>query len=237
MDPARILDINLYVFFPGHGAFQLAEVIQSLTSKSEQGGSTGWTFFPRPVQLSPRIILFESRLFHDSEVNETLKYNILHTLRLELRGIEEEYGVELVILPSETRSSPPRIAVFDMDSTLIRAEVIDEIARSVGKMESVAAITEMAMNGHVDFAESLKLRVKLLKGVPITVWDELKARIEFMPGARELTRALSRLDIKMAVFSGGFQEMALWVGSELGLHRAAANKVCSRISHSLSAAY
>jgi HAD superfamily phosphoserine phosphatase-like hydrolase len=152
-------------------------------------------------------------------------YDELRSTRRALSQLEEKHNVEIAIISDGIRRFPPKIAAFDMDSTLIQAEVIDELARGIGKMEAVAAITEDAMNGKVDFAESLQLRVKLLRGVPTTVWDDLKTRIEFMPGARELTRALKRVGVTTAVFSGGFQEMALWVGSELGLHRAAANKV------------
>ena len=225
----QVLDIDLYLLVLREGSISLTEVFQTVKDKAEHGKSLTWALRTPLIELSPRAVRFEAQI--SSVLNETLKYDSLRLVRLELRDVEEKYGVEFVVLPSRIRASPPRIAAFDMDSTLIQAEVIDELARSVGKMDSVAAITEMAMNGQVDFAESLKLRVKLLKGVPLTIWDELKTRIEFMPGARELTRALSRLSIQMAVFSGGFQEMALWVGGELGLHRAAANKVRLLVFH------
>ena len=84
------------------------------------------------------------------------------------------------------------------------------------------------MNGEIDFAESLRLRVSLLRGVEVPkVWDDLKARVPFMPGARELCRALRRLGVRMAVFSGGFVEMAMWVAEELGIERVAANQLVS----------
>lgn len=83
------------------------------------------------------------------------------------------------------------------------------------------------MNGELDFSESLKERVTLLKGVPADVFDKLKSTITIAPGARELCRALKRLGFKMAVLSGGFQPLADWLAGELGLDYAYANHVRS----------
>ena len=104
-----------------------------------------------------------------------------------------------------------RLVVFDMDSTLIQQEVIDELAREAGVVEQVKEITHMAMNGECDFKgflvinilESLKRRVMLLKDTPSSVLLKVRDRIKFSPGARELTRILKNLGIKMAVVSGG----------------------------------
>ena len=140
------------------------------------------------------------------------------------------HGVELVLLPristiSPSAHRPLRLAVFDLDSTLIEQEVIDELAATIGAGEAVAAITERAMRGELDFAASLEARVRLLEGVRADVWETLKQRITFAEGARELCRALKRLGVKMAVFSGGFMPIAEWVKGELGLDRAVANQV------------
>ncbi|MCJ1370234.1 hypothetical protein MMC20_001446 [Loxospora ochrophaea] len=119
---------------------------------------------------------------------------------------------------------PLKLAVFDLDSTLICNETIDELARPLGLTAAVSAITERAMAGELDFAASLRERVALLKGVRAdTIWEEVKARIVFAPGARELCRALRKLGVKMAVLSGGFVPIAEWVGGELGLDVAVAN--------------
>lgn len=120
----------------------------------------------------------------------------------------------------------PGLAVFDMDSTLIQQEVIDELARKVGKYEQVAAVTEAAMRGELDFEASLRARVKHLRGVPVSIWDELKTDIiSFTPGARELTKVLKHLGWKLAVLSGGFMPLATWVRDELGLDYAYANQL------------
>lgn len=120
----------------------------------------------------------------------------------------------------------PGLAVFDMDSTLIQQEVIDELARKVGKYDQVAAITEAAMRGELDFEESLKARVKQLKGVPVTIWEDLKRDIiSFTPGAKELTKVLKQQGWKLAVLSGGFMPLAIWVKATLGLDYAFANEL------------
>lgn len=134
---------------------------------------------------------------------------------------------------ADTKSAPaagehrqPGLAVFDMDSTLIQQEVIDELARKVGRYEQVAAVTEAAMRGELDFEASLKARVKHLKGVPVSIWDELKADIiSFTPGARDLTKVLKHFGWKLAVLSGGFMPLATWVKSELSLDYAYANQL------------
>jgi phosphoserine phosphatase len=89
-----------------------------------------------------------------------------------------------------------------MDSTLIQCEVIDEIARESNILAEVAEITERAMRGDLDFTESLKARVLLLKGTPTDVLATVRKRIEFTEGAREITRILRILGVKMGVVSG-----------------------------------
>lgn len=127
-------------------------------------------------------------------------------------------------VPGERRE--PGLAVFDMDSTLIQQEVIDELARKVGKYEQVATVTEAAMRGELDFESSLRARVKHLKGVPVSIWDELKVDIIcFTPGARELTKVLKHFGWKLAVLSGGFMPLATWVKDELKLDYAYANQL------------
>lgn len=119
--------------------------------------------------------------------------------------------------------SPRRLVVFDMDSTLIKQEVIDELAREYNVYNQIAPITESAMRGEIDFDQSLRMRVALLKGAPATIIDDVKARIVFSDGALQLCQALQRLGVIMAVVSGGFLPLALHVQQHLGLDYAFAN--------------
>ncbi|EDN05519.1 hypothetical protein HCAG_02122 [Histoplasma mississippiense (nom. inval.)] len=136
---------------------------------------------------------------------------------------EQEWNVEVVLQKESVFRKHKRLAVFDMDSTLIQEEVIDEIARFIGLEKEVSELTMLAMNGELDFSASLKARVGLLKGVPADVFERLKSTITISPGARELCSALKTLGYKMAVVSGGFQPLADWLAGELGLDYAFAN--------------
>lgn len=136
---------------------------------------------------------------------------------------EREWNVEVVLQMETVFRHYKRLAVFDMDSTLIQNEVIDEIAKFAGVEAEVASITARAMNGELDFSASLKARVGLLKGVPADVFEKLKSIITISPGALELCKALKALGYRLAVISGGFQPLAEWLAGELGLDYAFAN--------------
>ena len=123
------------------------------------------------------------------------------------------------------RFTPPlaladfKLIAFDMDSTLINIECIDEIADAVGKKADVAAITEATMRGEIkDFKESLRRRVALLKGVPVEalqqVYDE---RLKLNPGAAELVSACKAAGLKVLLVSGGFTFFANRVKQRLGI--------------------
>lgn len=112
-----------------------------------------------------------------------------------------------------------------MDSTLINEEVIDELARSIGITSAVAAITARAMNGELEFEQSLRERLALLKGVKADVWDELKKTVTIATGAKDLVDYLRERHVLTVVVSGGFAPMALWLKEQLGLDYAFANHV------------
>ena len=113
-------------------------------------------------------------------------------------------------------SIPFKLVAFDMDSTLIQAECIDEIAKEAGVGDEVAAVTEAAMRGELDFAGSLKARVALLKGLDVHVLESVYERIELMPGAEALFDALQQNNIKTAILSGGFVYFAERFADRLG---------------------
>ena len=140
-----------------------------------------------------------------------------------LDKFEREWNVQTVLQQDSVLRRYKRLAVFDMDSTLIQQEVIDEIARKLGVEAEVSRITERAMNGELDFAASLRERCSLLRGVQSTVFEELRSIITLSPGAKELVRALKRLGYKTAVLSGGFTPLTSWLANQLGLNYAYAN--------------
>lgn len=132
---------------------------------------------------------------------------------------------DLVLNGTSNDLRPIKLAVFDMDSTLINEEVIDELARSIGITSAVSAITARAMNGEIEFEQSLRERLALLKGVKADVWDELKQTITIAAGAKDLVDYLRERGVLTVVVSGGFVPMALWLKEQLGLNYAFANHV------------
>ncbi len=118
-----------------------------------------------------------------------------------------------------------RLVVMDVDSTLIQDEVIDLIAAHAGRQAEVAAITESAMRGELDFAESLRRRVASLAGLPVGVLDEVRAAVRLTPGARTLVATLRDLGLSIGVVSGGFIEVVAPLAAELGITYARANEL------------
>ncbi|QSQ10885.1 phosphoserine phosphatase SerB [Myxococcus landrumensis] len=116
-----------------------------------------------------------------------------------------------------------RMVVMDMDSTLIRIEVIDELARAYGVGEQVSRITERAMHGEMDYDESLRQRVSLLAGLDVSVLRELAANLPLTEGAETLVKVLKRLGYRTAVISGGFSVAAEALKARLGIDHAFSN--------------
>jgi len=146
-------------------------------------------------------------------------------LRKRLYQLSAQHGTDVALQNLNVFRKNKRLVVFDMDSTLIRQEVIDEIAKHAGVVDEVAKITASAMNGEIDFKESLRRRVALLKGTPVSVLDDIKKVLTFTEGAHFLCKSLKRLGYKLAVISGGFMPLATYVKHELGLDYAFANQL------------
>jgi phosphoserine phosphatase len=124
-----------------------------------------------------------------------------------------------------TVASPRFLVVLDADSTLIRNEVIELLADEAGRGAEVAAATEAAMRGEVDFATSLRSRVAALEGVPVSAFSRVLARIEPTPGVRELIAAVHDRGGRVGVVSGGFHEILDDVAPELGVDIWRANRL------------
>lgn len=112
---------------------------------------------------------------------------------------------------------------MDVDSTLITQEVIELLADHAGTRDEVAAVTERAMRGELDFAESLRERVATLRGVPVAALDDVRARATFTPGARTLVAEAHRRGWTVALVSGGFAEIVAGLAAELEISRFRAN--------------
>jgi phosphoserine phosphatase len=132
-------------------------------------------------------------------------------------------GFDVSVSPAGLARQGRRLVVMDVDSTLIRDEVIELIAVHAGCEAAVREVTERAMRGELDFAESLRERVKLLTGLPVEVLDEVRATVQLTPGARTLVATLRDLGLSIGVVSGGFIEVVGPLAAELGITYAHAN--------------
>lgn len=118
-----------------------------------------------------------------------------------------------------------RLIVMDIDSTLINEEVIDLLGDEAGVGERVAAITERAMRGELDFKEALAERVALLRDLPVSVLERVWARVTFTPGARELVSAAHERGWVVGLVSGGFHEIADRLVAAAGIDYCLANRL------------
>merc|ERR1711969_309757 len=128
-------------------------------------------------------------------------------LRKGLAAVAADHGVDIAVERGGLSRRAKRLIVFDVDSTLIQGEVIEMLAAHAGAEAAVAQVTEAAMRGEIDFAESLHRRVATLAGLPAGVLDEVAEQIELTPGARTTLRTLRRLGYHCGIVSGGFRQV------------------------------
>jgi phosphoserine phosphatase len=147
------------------------------------------------------------------------------TLRARLVEVARSAGVDVAVERAGLARRSKRLIVFDVDSTLVQGEVIEMLAARAGAEAEVRAVTEAAMRGELDFAESLRRRVAVLAGLPESVLDEVAAELELTPGARTTIRTLKRLGFRCGVVSGGFTRVISGLVDELGLDFCAANEL------------
>lgn len=144
-------------------------------------------------------------------------------LRAELAVEAHAQRVDVAVQRSGLHRRAKRLIVMDVDSTLIQAEVIELLAAHAGCLEEVARVTEEAMRGEIDFAESLRRRVALLAGLPQETLEKVRGELVLTPGARTLVRTLKRLDYRFAIVSGGFTQLTDALVENLGIDYSAAN--------------
>jgi len=146
-------------------------------------------------------------------------------LKRTLLSVATSAGFDVSLQRESLYRRSKRLVVLDMDSTLIRIEVIDELARAAGVGAEVARITERAMQGEMDYDQSLRQRVALLAGLNVAVLDNLAQNLPLTDGAETLVRVLKRLGYKIAVISGGFSRAAEALKRRLGVDYAYSNNL------------
>ena len=143
-------------------------------------------------------------------------------LRMLLATEAATQRVDIAVQSAGIHRYAQRLIVMDVDSTLVQGEVIEMVAAHAGCRREVAAVTERAMAGELDFEQSLRQRVALLEGVPAAALDEVYAELQLTPGARTLVRTLRRLGYRFALVSGGFSQIVDRLAADLDIHYQAA---------------
>ena len=178
-------------------------------------------------RLSGRVPLEDIPNGHSSQacVEFSLRGSVsgLPALRRELLQLADEIGVDLAYQKNDVYRRNRRLVAFDMDSTLIQAEVIDELAKRAGVGKQVSKITERAMRGELDFKTSLIQRVSLLKGLPESALAEVAITLQLTEGVERLISTLKKLGYKTAILSGGFTYFGRVLQRRFGIDYVFAN--------------
>jgi len=179
------------------------------------------------VRLSGRVQLDESDQLGRAciEFSARGQAHDAASLRNSLLELAGEYNIDIAYQEDNIFRRIRQLVVFDMDSTLIDAEVIDELAIEAGVGEQVAAITEAAMQGEIDFKESFTQRMALLEGLSADVLATVAARLRLNEGAEHLIKTLKQLGYKTAIVSGGFTFFGRYLQGILGVDYVYANEL------------
>lgn len=178
-------------------------------------------------RLSGRVPLGASPQKSKASVELSVRGNLddPSDFRRELLQLAGEMDIDIAYQEDSVFRRTRRLVAFDMDSTLIEAEVIDELAKAAGVGEAVADITERAMRGELDFTQSFRARVALLEGLDESVLESVAASLPITEGAERLVSTLKRLGYKTAILSGGFSYFGEYLQNKLGIDYVYANEL------------
>lgn len=178
-------------------------------------------------RLSGRISLNDPNLSKKSVVEFSVRGtpSDVEAIKSKFVTVSGETGIDIAFQEDNIYRRNRRLVCFDMDSTLIQAEVIDELARKHGVYDQVSAITEAAMRGDIDFNDSFKQRIALLKGLDINVMNEIAEALPITEGAERLFKTLKKYGYKTAILSGGFTYFGNYLKSKLGIDYVFANEL------------
>jgi phosphoserine phosphatase len=146
-------------------------------------------------------------------------------LRQDLAAVAKKVGMDIIAQPEYIFKKRKKVIVFDMDSTIVDGEIIDEMAKLAGVGKKVAAITERGMRGEINFSESLQARVSFLKGLRIKSLESIATTFKLTKGSEELIAALKEMGFKVALISGGFSYFTDVLKKRLGFDYAFGNEL------------
>ena len=195
-----------------------------------RAGDSGWLLYGRGLDKA-RISDFQHRLGAAIVVVSSWRIDDYQVVRIagsltgRIKRVADEFQMDVVPLGNIPKLRSPGLLMMDMDSTAIQIECIDEIARLAGVGDEVADVTERAMQGELDFSESLKARVGLLAGADAAILQQVLDTLPLMPGLTSLVRKLQAMDWHVAIASGGFTFYANHLKDSLRLIAVYANQL------------
>lgn len=146
-------------------------------------------------------------------------------MQFEFMQLSTELGFDISFQEDNMYRRSRRLICFDMDSTLIQTEVIDELAERAGVGDRVKAITERAMRGEIDFSESFRERIALLKGLDVSVMEDIAHHLPYTEGLERMMKVLKKMGFKTAILSGGFTYFGNYLKEKLGFDYVYANEL------------
>ncbi len=226
---ANRFDLSVDLRFPTQEEI-LSETPKRVYVLTFFGGTTGlYELSKIMTKAEIRVLSVLTAIHHGARSFEMIieipEASNLDHFKLEVMQKSRELGMDLALQRIEAYRKSKRMIFFDMDSTLIDMEIIDEMARGAGVYREVARITGKAMQGEFDFEESLIQRVALLKGLGLKDLDEIRAKILLSAGVEDLTIALKWLGYKMGIVTGGFDYFANHIKERLGFDFVFANEL------------
>jgi len=156
---------------------------------------------------------------------DTSALDDLKAFRKVIYAFSEKAGFDVSLQKGDIFQKPRRVVIFDCDSTIIKGEIIDELAKVAGVEQRVKQLTARAMNGEIDFEKALRERVLLLKGLTVEQLEKMTQTIHLTPGAEELISALRFMGFKVGVISGGFSFFTNYLKERLNLDYVYANEL------------
>jgi len=179
------------------------------------------------IRLTGRVSVVEKEEYPRSCIQLSVTGNIIDktAINASFMQISGDLDVDIAFQEDNMYRRNRRLVCFDMDSTLIQTEVIDELAELTGVGDQVRAITESAMNGEIDFSESFKKRMALLEGLSEEVLQNVAINLPITKGAHRLMKALKYYGYKTAILSGGFTYFGEYLQKELGIDYVYANQL------------
>ena len=176
------------------------------------------------VRLTGRVPLLEDDRTPKSCIQLSVRGNLEDRSSLQQQFMElSGHGLDVSLQKDDIYRRSRRLICFDMDSTLIETEVIDELAEKAGVGDKVREITERAMRGEIDFRESFTERVALLKGLDVSVMEDIARNLPITEGLERLMTVLKRVGYKTAILSGGFTYFGNWLKQKFGFDYVYAN--------------